>query len=439
MYRIDNHIGIFMKKTFIWFITAILLFIFSCSQKQDIQSFISNLPNVKIETIADNDSVRETYKLIIRQRLDHFGTDTSTFPQKVYLSHIDFSKPVVVVLAGYNIDNNKIYEPSKLLNANQILIEHRYFGESAPQKLNWQYLNIKQSAEDIHLIVNLFKEIYKTKWLSTGISKGGQASLYYKYFYPDDVNATIAYVAPINFDKKEPRVFEFLKNVGTEECRQKVFNFQKLLLRNKDKLLPKFEEYSKNNGLTYKMGYNAAFEYCVLEFSFSFWQWGELECDSIPTSSEDVEMVFSAFKKVGFSFFSEEEIETIRPFFVQAMTEIGFYTYDTKPFGNLIENVRNPNFYFTLPEGVDTTYNYKSMKDVNEFLQTKGDNIIYIYGEEDPWSASAVRLIPGKTNALEIIKKGGNHKTRINDLDRKDQQKILSKLKEWMNCQIDTT
>jgi hypothetical protein len=426
-----------MTKLLKFFLPFIFIFCISCTQKQDIQSFLKKIPGAKTETIDDKDSTRETYKLIIRQRLDHFGTDTSTFPQKIYLSHIDFSKPVVVVLAGYNADYNKICEPAELLGANQILIEHRYFGESAPQKLNWQYLNIKQSAEDIHIIVNLFKEIYKTKWLSTGISKGGQASLFYKYYYPDDVNATITYVAPINFNKEEPRVFEFLKNVGTEDCRQKVFNFQKLLLKNKDKLLPKFEQYSKDNGLFYKMTYDEAYEYGVLEFSFSFWQWGDLECDSIPTDDKDLERVFKAFSKVGFSFFSESELETYRPFFVQALTEIGFYTYDTEPFGDLIKSVKNPNFYFTLPEGVDTTYNYKSMKDVNEFLQTKGNNIIYIYGEDDPWSASAVKLVYGKTNALEIFKKGGNHRTRIKDLDWSDQQKIFSKLEDWMNCQIE--
>jgi hypothetical protein len=113
--------------------------------------------------------------------------------------------------------------------------------------------------------------------------------------------------------------------------------------------------------------------------------------------------IFSAFEKVGFSFFSEEGTEPIRPFFYQALTEIGFYTYDTEPFGDLIQVVKDPNFNFTMPDGADTTYNYQSMKDVNNFLQNKGNNIIYIYGENDPWSASAVQLIQGKTNALKMV------------------------------------
>jgi len=328
-------------------------------------------------------------------------------------------------------------EPAKIIDANQIIVEHRYFGESVPENLNWKFLNIRQAAEDHHIIVQLFKEIYQTKWISTGVSKGGQTTLYYKYYYPEDVDASVAYVAPINFDKSEPRVFRFLAQVGSDSCREKIFEFQKLLLRNKQKLMPLFEQYAKENKLTFKMGYDAAFEYCVLEFSFAFWQWGDLPCDSIPKDAKDINLVFKAFEKVGFSFFAEEEIEKIRPFFYQALTEIGFYSYDVKPFGELIKTVKEPNFYFTFPDGVDTTYDYKSMREVNNFLQNEGNNIIYVYGEFDPWSASAVQLIPGKTNALKMLKKGGNHKTRMISFDVNEKELIYSSLEEWLGIEID--
>ncbi len=246
----------------------------------------------------------------------------------------------------------------------------------------------------------------------------------------DDVDVAIPYVAPINFSKEEPRIFEFLAKVGSEDCRNKVFGFQKMLLENREKLLPIFEQNAIEKEMTFKMGYEAAFEYCALEFSFAFWQWADLKCEEIPENAEDIDKVFKAFEKVGFSFFSEEGTEPIRPFFYQGLTEIGFYTYDTKPFGDLIKIVKNPNFNFTMPENVDTTYNHQSMRDVNDFLQTLGNDIIYIYGEYDPWSASSVQLIKGQTNALKMIKKGGSHKTRINSFDDENKQKIYSKIEE---------
>ena len=421
---------------------ALIIMIFllvgcSLGKEKNLELFLREIPGSIIEKIENGDSLHETYKVLIRQRIDHFGDDTTTFLQKIYLSHVDFSKPVVIVTEGYSANRNYLSEPAKLLQANQIIVEHRYFGESVPDSLDWENLNIRQAAEDHHVITELFKKIYEGKWISTGISKGGQTTLYYRYFYPEDVDVSIPYVAPINFSREEPRVFDFLDQVGSDSCRQKVFNFQKLLLQNKKKLLPRFEKYALENDLNFPMGLEAAFEYCVLEFSFAFWQWGDLSCDSIPHSGIDIDNLFGAFEKVGFSFFSEKDIEEIRPFYYQALTEIGFYTYDIKPFGELINSVKDPNFLFTLPPGLDTTYNYQSMRNVNEFLRTKGNHMIYIYGELDPWSASAVELIPGKTNALKMVKKSGNHKTRIKDFDDSDKELIYQKLEEWLEMKIE--
>ena len=333
------------KSTLLFLLLLLITATFSCKKKaQSLDGFLAELPNASVEEIDSLDGYQKCYKIMLRQKVDHFGEDTATFLQKIYFSHIDFTKPVVIVTEGYSAWKNYISEPAKILGANQIIIEHRYFNESVPNTIKWEYLNIKQVAEDQHIINTLFRELYNNnKWVSTGISKGGQTTLYYKYFYPNDVDVAIPYVAPINFSKEEPRIFDFLANVGPEECRNKVFNFQKLLLGNKEKLLPMFEEYTKEKKMTFKMGYEAAFEYCVLEFSFAFWQWADLKCEEIPENAEDIDKVFEAFEKVGFSFFSEEGTEPIRPFFYQAITEIGFYSYDIEPFGDLIQVVKTPS------------------------------------------------------------------------------------------------
>jgi hypothetical protein len=55
-----------------------------------------------------------------------------------------------------------------------------------------------------------------------------------------------------------------------------------------------------------------------------------------------------------------------------------------------------------------------------------------------PWPASAVELIPGKTNAPKMVKKSGNRKTRIKDFDDSDKELIYLKLEEWMQIEIET-
>ena len=66
-----------------------------------------------------------------------------------------------------------------------------FFGKSIPDSMKWEYLTVEQAAADLHTINQLFRKIYKGKWISTGISKGGQTTLYFKYFYPEDVDIAI--------------------------------------------------------------------------------------------------------------------------------------------------------------------------------------------------------------------------------------------------------
>ena len=67
------------------------------------------------------------------------------------------------------------------------------------------------------------------------MSKGGQ-TLYFKRFYPNDVNAAVPYVAPVNLAAEDPRIYMFLNSVGTEECRDKIKQFQRAFLLKRDEI-----------------------------------------------------------------------------------------------------------------------------------------------------------------------------------------------------------
>lgn len=47
-----------------------------------------------------------------------------------------------------------------------------------------------------------------------GISKGGQTTVYHRYFYPEDVEISVPYVAPLNLEKIDPRLEKFLSKLG---------------------------------------------------------------------------------------------------------------------------------------------------------------------------------------------------------------------------------
>lgn len=390
---------------------------------------LRSLPGAEIKSIEPESLFTEVYEIRLQQPLDYQHPERETFGQRIYLSHIDFSRPVVLVTEGYAANGNYTYELSRLLKTNQIVVEYRYFGESKPDSLKWEYLTIRQAAADYHRIVTLFKEIYPGKWVNSGISKGGQTAMYHRRFYPNDVDASVCYVAPLNLTREEPRIHEFLNTVGSPECREKIKQFQQLALENRVELLPLIKWYSIGKEYRYPMGLETAFEYAVLEYSFAFWQWGGSSCDSIPGDEATTDELLDHLLKVsGFYYYSETGVNYYAPFIYQAYTEIGYYNYDTSDFTGLLKAAQpNASNIILAPPNVTLTYHPESMRDINDWIQNEGNNMIFIYGELDTWSASAVQL-NGKTNALKVVQKGGSHKTRIKTLHEPGRTLVLSTL-----------
>ena len=145
-----------------------------------------------------------SYTFSFEQPIDHNNPELGTYLQACRLRYKGAEKNVVVLTHGYNME----YYDTDLatqLDANQLNIEHRYFGQSLPEafdNVDMTYLNSNQQARDIHNIVSTLKKyLFKTgKWASTGTSKDGittalQAywSDYYKW---TDFNVYVPFCAP---------------------------------------------------------------------------------------------------------------------------------------------------------------------------------------------------------------------------------------------------
>jgi hypothetical protein len=421
------------------FTIGILLFCSSLLFTQsDLKTSLESLPGIiSVEQIQPDSEYVETFKIFIEQPVDHNNPDGKKFRQKFYLSHKDETLPMVIELDGYNIDFNRANELASILKCNKIVVEHRYFGESVPDSLNWEYLTIEQAANDHHRIIETMKRIYDGKWVTTGISKGGQTTYIHKYYFPDDADAAVCYVAPLNLSAEDPRIYHFLDNVGTEECRIKMIHFQREVLKRADELLPMFIEDTEKSGYTYSIGNDRfIFEYVVLEYGFAFWQWQNTTCEQIPATTASNEIVFEHLKKgSAFDYFADEDIKTILPFFYQAYSQMGYYGYDITDFKDLLKEVKEPTSRIFLPEDLNPEFDCCTMQKINEWIQKNANNMIFIYGEIDTWSATAIELT-GETNALKMIKKGGNHRTRIKSFDEKDRTFILNTLEQWLDYKI---
>jgi len=264
---------------------CLALLLFACTSvraQTDFEQRLLSLSELKFAKIIAEQTGKNVYELHFRQPLDHGDTTKGFFQQKVFLTHRGTENPTVIVTEGYTAPRPRYYELSELLEANQIRVEHRYFGDSQPENSKFEYLNLKQATADYHHLREIFAELYPEKWVSTGISKGGATTIFYRYFFPDDVTVSVPYVAPINLEYEEQRIYDFLDNVGTAECRAAIKALQTRLLSNREKVLPllRFYNLGAKDNYTYKP-LEEAFELGVLEYPFAFWQWGG-DCAAIP-------------------------------------------------------------------------------------------------------------------------------------------------------------
>jgi hypothetical protein len=414
--------------------TLLAFIVFQLLGATHLDEFLAHIQATEIRML-EGESIYDTIlEVKIEQPLDHRDPDGKSFHQRLYISHIDPERPVVLVTAGYDANYYYTSEIAAELKCNQIMVEHRYFGQSKPDTLDWGYLDTWQAASDHHRIVSMFKSLYPEEWISTGISKGGQSVIYHSYYYPRDVDVRVPYVAPLNYTVEDERIYTFLDQVGDKRVRRKIWKFQRMVLKNQNKYLPAFRQFSEKRGYTYEIvgGLEKAFEYCVLEYDFAYWQWGYVPAKNIPGfAASPMEVIEHMNRVAGFDYFDDEFITENRPFFYQALTEMGYYGYELNRFEAYLQHVDNPVFTFTIPPTVDLTFDPALSLDVERYLASEGDNYIFIYGEYDTWSATAVTST-GNTNSKIFVKEKGSHRTRINNMPAFQKEEIYRTIEEYL-------
>lgn len=430
-----------MKNMHIRYAALLLFVLLSASAS----SFAQTVLEQKINAISAIKEIRpletsefsEKYVTYFTQPLDHRHPEKGSFRQRVIVSHVGFDRPTVIVTEGYGaayaLRSQYREELSKLLNANMIFVEYRYFLESTPEPKDWQYLTAENSADDLHAITTAFKNIYPGKWIATGISKGGQTTLLYRTFYPDDVDISVPYVAPLCYGVEDGRHEPFLHKVSTPENRKKIEDFQLEALKRKATLLPRFEKYCTEKNYSFRAPIEEIYDYSVLEYSFALWQWGT-PISSIPATTASDDEIFShllAISEPGY--FTADSPNA--SFFVQAARELGYYGYDVQPFKQYL-SIQSSEGYLhrlMLPEELkDMPFDKTLSKKITKFLKKQDPKMIFIYGQNDPWTAAGVTWLKNKKNIHVFIQPNGSHLARINPLPEAEKAEVMELINEWL-------
>ena len=420
-------------------ITLALVSIFCATgvNAQSLEEQFYLLPSVKKVEVLEKGAFESKYLLWFEQPVSYRDASKGTFLQRVFVGNICRDSSTVFVTEGYGAEYAAMPryrdELSRIYNLNNVVVEHRYFAPSAPEDLDWKYLTAENEARDLHRIINELKRIYPAKRIATGISKGGQNSVIFRAFYPDDVDITVAYVGPFCRGVEDGRHEPFIAANGScEEDRQAVRDFQTEWLCRRKTILPKLDSLCRANGYEFRIPMDEVYDMCALEFSFAFWQWG-IPIERIPSKrASDNEFLNFMNAVSGPDYWQIDNPHA--PFFVMAAKELGYYGYDVEPFKDLltIKSTKGYLHRIFLPESArNVKFDRRLSRKLERFIRHNKCNIVYIYGEYDPWSSVRAGDRHSATNHI-FIQPGGSHRARIGTFDEETQAQIKASISDWL-------
>lgn len=379
------------------------------------------------------------FSFTFAQPLDHgAGSDGVGFAQRMQLVHRSCGAPTTVMDNGYELPRF-LYEmePSLAFDTNTVIVEHRFQGRSLPatSDLRWTSLSVENGAGDLHAIVTTFKKLYPGRWVSTGASKGGATAVYHRFLFPDDVDGTIAYVAPASLARKDPR---YQTRLGTSvypaTCAANVRAFQTGALgRRRPAFVALFRDaygVPEDAANYYLEGYMASFDW-------GFWQYGE-DCAAVPapTASDATHVAYlrgvlarqtgprlaPAPSAAELSYAAlAYEWSWQQGFAAQVgahVTPLLQTTAATDGENEAIWRSVMPSVRLPAYDGSVTTR-------MRDWVRTSAERLVLVYGELDPWTGGAFDA-PTQPSSGRFVVSGGDHGANVSELPAAERTRAMT-------------
>jgi hypothetical protein len=400
----------------------------------DILGKLRALDGVTVEAVPTDTQPYAYYVLRFTQPVDHADPGGPTFQQRVSLLHRDLDAPMIALTSGYwDYYGDRAAELTAVLAANQISIEHRYFGESRPNPADWTKLTIRQMADDEHRIIAALRGIYRGAFLTTGSSKGGMTATYHRRFYPDDVEGTVPYVAPISFGAPDPRYPGYLATIGPPTCRDAVrAAATEMLQHRRAALVASAEAQAGPEGHAYtRVAIGAAVEAAVVSLEWTFWQYhGVNYCTQVPAVTASDADLWDFLDMISPPSDSDDaSIGRFEAYYYQSYAQLG-YPDDGSAYLDPYLLYRDADYDGTLPTAMPAYDGGAAMQDIDAFVQGQGARMLFIYGEWDPWTAGKYTLGPS-ADSLLLVQAQGTHGARLGRLAEGDRALAFARLEAW--------
>ncbi|GHH83183.1 tripeptidyl aminopeptidase [Streptomyces sulfonofaciens] len=380
----------------------------------DIKDRLLAVPGMSLLEEKPYDGYR-FFVLAYTQPIDHRHPERGTFQQRISILHKDVDRPTVFWASGYALPEDiERAEPTRIVDGNQVTLEYRYFLPSRPSPADWSKLDIWQAASDQHRIFEALKPIYGRNWLASGLSKGGMTATYYKRFYPHDMDGIVAYVPPDDVVNDEDSAYDaFFERVGTKECRDKLNAVQRKALVRRAPMERILARYIADNDYTTTLvgSLDRTFEVGVQDLVWNFWQFHvEPECAEVPDAATAGDQeIFDYIDKIsGWYYHVDAGIYEIMPYYYQAGTQLGSPHLELPHLEGLTHYpYRTPRLY--VPRSIPMSFDSGAMHDVDTWVRDHASRMLFLYGQNDPWSAERFELGSGARDSYVFTVPGASH------------------------------
>jgi len=259
-------------------------------------------------------------------------------------------------------------------------------------------------------------------------------SVYHRRFFPEDLAATLAYVAPHNLEELDPRYGPYVDMIGEPECSEALKTLQAEALGRRQSMLGLLAKHAQSNGLSFAhLGLERAFEFNVIESRFVFWQYGgQGKCADIPSAMANDEQVFDFLDNIApWSSFADASISTYAAYYYQAATQLGAPGLAEEHLGDLRDFPGEDDAAIYAPKELDVVWDPEAMPDVSAWLGGDGERLMFVYGGRDPWSATAFDLGAAKDSHVYWAETG-NHGAKLTSLPKGEFDEAFALLSGWI-------
>ncbi|UNO41921.1 S28 family serine protease [Streptomyces sp. MST-110588] len=408
----------------------------------DIKDRILAIPGMKLIEEKPVPGYR-FFVLNYTQPIDHRHPSKGTFQQRLTLLHKSTDRPTVFFTSGYNVSTDpRRSEPTQIIDGNQVSLEYRFFTPSRPTPADWKKLDIRQAANDQHRLFKALHRIYDRNWIATGGSKGGMTATYYRRFFPQDMDGTVAYVAPNDVNNDEDSAYDrFFKTVGTAQCRSDLRTVERQALLRRKEMVHRYQEWAKKEKATFKTVGNVdrAYEVLVTDLVFGFWQYqpAETACAKVPKANATNDELWNWIGEIGgFDSYTDQGLEKYVPYYYQAGTQLGEPSYKYPHLKDLLRYPGINNSRSFVPREIPMKFDRYAMRDIDRWVRHHAERMMFVNGQYDPWSSEHFRLGRGSEDSYVFTVPGGNHGSNIAKLKEADRLKATAELLDWAGVEV---